>query len=536
MQSRVITFEKSPRQNPLCPPFDVRFTSAMQKHERWGVTVLLLFFFIVVLRSAWLCDDAYITLRTVDNLLKGHGLTWNPGERVQTYTHPLWLLILIPWHALTRDGYFGLMLPSLLFSFAALVLLSKTVREWKDYFLALLLLLSSKAFLDFSTSGLENPLSHFLALLFVLFFLTPSSPSSRQTRWAALLACLAALNRPDTLLIFLPALAVLLRPATLRQRGQLLLIFFPLAAWEIFAVIYYGSPFPNTAYAKLGTGIARWDYLVQGLLYYCDGLRRDPATMLLIGAGLILTFRHGSVRERALAAGMTLYLLYIVWIGGDFMSGRFFSTPVLLCVVLLARQFHNVSWQPRLTLALCSLCLAVFFVPASNLTGMSSEKPLADSIDTNGIADERAFYLSATGLTHYVRGEKFPNATFPWVLDGQLLKQGQQAVVVRSYVGLVGFHAGPNVHIIDDHGLTDPFIARLPVADPKNWRIGHFQRPVPEGYMESIRTGKNLIANPVLARLYERLVSVHRGALWTKERWGNIWRLTLGNPMPPNDY
>ncbi|HAA75677.1 TPA: hypothetical protein DCE37_11200 [Candidatus Latescibacteria bacterium] len=42
----------------------------------------------------WLCDDAFITLRTVDNFLQGHGPTWNVVERVQCYTHPLWFLVL----------------------------------------------------------------------------------------------------------------------------------------------------------------------------------------------------------------------------------------------------------------------------------------------------------------------------------------------------------------------------------------------------------------------------------------------------------
>jgi hypothetical protein len=39
-------------------------------------------------------DDAYITLRTVDNWVNGRGLVWNTAERVQTYTHPLWMLLL----------------------------------------------------------------------------------------------------------------------------------------------------------------------------------------------------------------------------------------------------------------------------------------------------------------------------------------------------------------------------------------------------------------------------------------------------------
>ena len=32
----------------------------------------------------WITEDAYISFRTIDNFLHGHGLTWNPGgERVE---------------------------------------------------------------------------------------------------------------------------------------------------------------------------------------------------------------------------------------------------------------------------------------------------------------------------------------------------------------------------------------------------------------------------------------------------------------------
>ena len=39
----------------------------------------------MVVRLAWLSDDAYITLRCVENLMRGHGPVWNVGERVQAY-------------------------------------------------------------------------------------------------------------------------------------------------------------------------------------------------------------------------------------------------------------------------------------------------------------------------------------------------------------------------------------------------------------------------------------------------------------------
>jgi hypothetical protein len=31
-----------------------------------------------VLLNAWVCDDAYVTMRTVEAFLRGDGLVWNP--------------------------------------------------------------------------------------------------------------------------------------------------------------------------------------------------------------------------------------------------------------------------------------------------------------------------------------------------------------------------------------------------------------------------------------------------------------------------
>ncbi|EMO03780.1 hypothetical protein LEP1GSC116_0769, partial [Leptospira interrogans serovar Icterohaemorrhagiae str. Verdun HP] len=48
-------------------------------------------------------DDSFITFRVVDNFLNGYGLRWNPLERVQVYTHPLWLFLLIPIQWVVRE-------------------------------------------------------------------------------------------------------------------------------------------------------------------------------------------------------------------------------------------------------------------------------------------------------------------------------------------------------------------------------------------------------------------------------------------------
>jgi hypothetical protein len=66
----------------------------------WFKLALLVLGAAAVLTRLWACEDAYISFRYVENLLDGHGLVYNIGERVEGFTHPLWLLLITPPTAL----------------------------------------------------------------------------------------------------------------------------------------------------------------------------------------------------------------------------------------------------------------------------------------------------------------------------------------------------------------------------------------------------------------------------------------------------
>jgi arabinofuranosyltransferase len=117
-------------------------------------------FLILCVRSAWVGDDAYITLRTVDNFVNGYGLTWNISERVQAYTHPLWMFVLSAIYFVTREAYYSTVGLSLILSTCTAVLVGLLARDVRVGAIAILVLGMSKAFVDYSTSGLENPLTH----------------------------------------------------------------------------------------------------------------------------------------------------------------------------------------------------------------------------------------------------------------------------------------------------------------------------------------------------------------------------------------
>jgi arabinofuranosyltransferase len=122
---------------------------------------LLCAYTVVVVRTAWISDDAMITLRTILNFTNGLGPVFNIGERVQGYTHPLWFLLLSAASFVITDLYQCVFVVSVGLAvgvYAALLFRIGTSRALT--LLAAVALLLSKAFVDYSTSGLENPLAY----------------------------------------------------------------------------------------------------------------------------------------------------------------------------------------------------------------------------------------------------------------------------------------------------------------------------------------------------------------------------------------
>jgi arabinofuranosyltransferase len=495
--------------------------------DRRTAVVLFLgcLFFVVLVRTAWLGDDAYITFRTVDNFVSGYGMRWNVAERVQSFTHPLWFLVFTIPYYFTREAFFTAYAVEIALSMIAYVLLLRRVAATAaTAWLVGTALLFSKSFMDYSTSGLENPLSHVLILLFLLTLWRVRDTGEGLARlW--LLGGLLVLNRLDLLLLLAPAMVVASWPFRWKRWMSAAAVgLLPLIAWEVFAIIYYGFPFPNTAYAKLQTGVPTWTLIGQGLLYVVDAFSSDPVTPLTVLLAVALIVKFGPRRDWPILIGLILYLGYIIRVGGDFMTGRFLSVPLLAVVAVWAR----VPWRlPRGAMAATIGAIAVLGIfgttrpPITSGAGTFILNP-NDGISNSGVADERAFYYRYTGLLRWSRAR-----TLPWnaqVERGLALKESP-GVVQEVNVGFMGYYAGPAVTIIDGYGLGDPLLSRLPAQ--ADWRIGHYYRPSPPGYLESVRDDRNLIADPDLALLYEQIRTITRGPIWSKRRWRAILALNL---------
>ena len=485
----------------------------------------------VVLRNAWLCDDAYITYRTVDNFVSGLGLRWNPVERVQAYTHPLWMFVVAAGYGLSGNIYWTALASSVVCSLLAVWLVAARVAcsGWNAA-IAIVALTGSSAFVDYSTSGLENPLTHLLLAGFLYRFLCRPIDGA-NLGLLALIASLAAVNRLDTLLLYLPALAhALVRFRRWRGLALVAAGFAPLVAWELFSLVYYGFAFPNTAYAKLKLYLPREEVVAQGFRYLENSLRLDAITLLTLAGGGALAILRGSGLGVAAWAGAVLYVAYVVAVGGDFMAGRMLTASLLCGAVLLSRA-EPLRHGKGAVAALVALLGLAFAAPnPSFLSGIRENVAYAELIEPNGIADERRFYDPFTGLSNYAVHGGEP--AHEWTREGARARRGEMRLALWSFNSFYGFAAGPDVHIVDQHGLSEPLLARIPPPYRPDWRIGHVWRELPDGYWDTLREGSNRIGDPGLSAYYEKLALIARGEIWSAERWEAILGMALGRYEP----
>ena len=483
---------------------------------RFGLAVVL---GLVIVRCAWVSDDAFITLRTLENFRLGHGLTFNPIERVQAFTHPLWAMWLGLAYLVTGEPWLTTMAVGAATTLLAVGVLMRGLDTPLQHSVALVLLLSSKAWVDYTTSGLEGPLLWLLLALFT----QELGRSSPRPRALLLWTGLVGLTRLDAMLLVIPGLVHHRR--RLRDLSAWVGLL-PLLAWQWGAFVYYGDVVPNTARAKLLAGVPAMELWSQAPHYFGWTAIHDPVTLPVIGLGVGVGLVQGAARHRALAVGVLLYLGYLVNIGGDFMGGRFFTAPLWLSALVLSSVLRSPG--PALAISAAALLASLSSPYAPLRSGPAYTRAPA----SHGVVDERGYYWAGTGWWTTRTQPRAP--THPFAQDGRKIRRNppDSGVVVKSVIGLYGYYAGPDIHIVDRIALADPLLARLPADRSRDLRIGHFRRKLPPGYRDSIR-GPNALAQPEIAALYDDVRTVTRGPLWTSARAAAIGRLLFSSPAPP---
>ncbi len=290
-------------------------------------------------------DDMMISMRYGRNLVEGHGLVWNPGERVEGYTNFLWTLVMAGVHLLpVSDANISLVVKGLNFALlgGSLHLGMRIVRLFapRSYLATPILLVSVITCVDvlhWSVWGFETTLLTFLNLLFLACLF-----EDRRLFLGYLALALIPLTRSDALYVFAAnaviALVVARRPiATL---SWLMLAIVPWACHLAFRRWYYGEWLPNTYYLK----VYQLDGVqARGVVYARSFLLRY-AVPLVLAVGSALAIAKNDRRGIALFVTVLATLGYVTRTGGDmFGNFRFFAHVMPVIFVFAAAGVATIA-------------------------------------------------------------------------------------------------------------------------------------------------------------------------------------------------
>ncbi|MGQ9848043.1 MAG: hypothetical protein ACUVQP_11175, partial [Bacteroidales bacterium] len=289
------------------------------------------------------------------------------------------------------------------------------------------------------------------------------------------------------------------------------------------SIWYYGFPFPNTAYAKLNTGIGRILLVREGLYYFKESFALDPLTLTTILISFLLVIINKEKKLLVISLGILIYFGYIVFVGGDFMAGRFFTVLFVLSLVVLS-QIQLRKFSTLLMVVFVFILLGVVSLYRTIFNESINFWKHTIKFDSISVMDERKFYYNGSNLIDTFQGKKMP--TYHWVIDGMKMKKSEYKFFLTFNIGFRGYYAGPEIYILDIFALSDPLLSKLP--SETRWRIGHFPRAIPKGYAESILTNSNKIVDEDLHLYYEKIRKVTRGDLFDFGRLIEILSLNFG--------
>jgi arabinofuranosyltransferase len=296
----------------------------------------------------------------------------------------------------------------------------------------------------------------------------------------------------------------------------------------------------------LYTGIPLSELISQGFYYFVNSIKFDPMAITLIFGCIIYIFYTRKKDCYVFIVGLIIYLCYVIYIGGDFMGGRFFSLPFIfsLTIILTNVSLNNKKYKYGIVAGLIAFIL---LMPKSSVMSGADYTGIADPHGERGIwRDLRGGLYTSTGLWRAIKGEEIPKyPKWPSLQAAASLKKNKEPIFLQGAIGVFGYYAGPSLYVLDPVCLPDPFRSRLNIATcdiifwkeykemynedpPIRWRPGHYYRPIPSGYALSILQQQNLIDDPNLNKYYAVIRNIIQDDIFSVERFANILKMNLG--------
>ncbi len=446
--------------------------------ERAGKVVLfilLLFYLAHVFHLHCAAEDSFINYRFSKNLAEGLGFIWNPGEApVEGYTTFLWVVLgaLFVW--LDLDALLTWQILGTLSGIITIIMVyrfGKQIMGWSNSIslIPCLFLAASGPFATWAGSAMETNFYGLLVFLgcyyFVSYWKTPNSPNA----WFSIcFLLLAALTRPEGMIVacLLFGLGVLFSigqmQATLKNFLLPILICgiigtaYFLTRWN-----YFGFLLPNTFYLKTGGTFHQY---IRGGLYTMWFFVCFVVPLLGIPLMLLFTMAQPNVRFDGLKTILanlkahsslatlvlitSIYTIYIIFVGGDYMAMYRFFVPILplgylLFGYLCHALFVRLTPSPGQTIAwgLITFGLVATIFQSTSYETSIFPKPIRQHGSYRGVLTERWHVARLSTIGQFFRD----------------YRQNPNESVVTKAIGAISYYA--SMRILDYHGWVDTYIA-----------------------------------------------------------------------------
>ena len=446
-------------------------------------------------------DDAYISLRYARNLLAGHGLVFNIGERVEGFTNLTWTLLSAGILRLGLPPVPTLKIVGLICALVTVwicLLLFRHLQPGRGPFAWLLsfIIAGAPCIVAWSVGGLETML--FAAMLSGTFYAYVSGKTLGTWPVWPILALFATLTRPEGLLI-VPILvihgAVAQSGKQRRQSRQAAVIFALLfGAFLVWRLAYYGDIVPNTYHAKVAGGgvqavLGGARYLIEFGRSYCG-----PVALGLIGICLVMVRRGRSVP--LLLVTVAAYFLTPLKLGSDWMPQFRYLAPywplaAVLIAVGAARMAELVG-----TVGLARSRRATQLIVAGLVLGAFALLYSYQVVLAYNPGGKRYGHYGISVDYHGASVEKYARG-------GERLAQIAQPgdTLAAFAIGAMGYHC--DIHIIDIWGLVDRGVARHPWPERLSYVLSLEPTYIEDLSTEATTTGMTQL--PEFQRNYQPL-------------------------------
>jgi arabinofuranosyltransferase len=324
----------------------------IQRHRIALLAALIGALLLLAWSHRFLQDDAFISFRYARNFVRGYGLVWNPGERVEGFSNFFWTLLVTAgmWMGLDPVAWsegVGLLsfAISLYFTFR---LASECLGSHPGALLTVLLLGWNFTFHSFATGGLETQFQTCLFLLLITLLVRMDygkRPTAGNLAAFSVVAAMTIMTRIDSIIVcgILEGCLLYWLILSMPRTGKIffLALILPqsviLLPWLAWKLSYYGELFPNPFFLRTTESIGE---TIQRGVRYIDVFVVSYwlIPVCLVGVAAVGRFFRTPNRHLLLLAIILLaWILYLVFVGGGFMEFR-------LLVPVMPYMFILITW------------------------------------------------------------------------------------------------------------------------------------------------------------------------------------------------